>query len=279
MARVTIGDVWDRTTEFLGEHWGAVLPVVLGAMVVPSVIATWLAFLAEGGTQTLKIGVAVASFGLALISLWAQLAIAARAIEPGIGGGANRIATARLLPAIGIYLLIGVVVTLIFVVQIIVLAVVAGVDLSQLATRSADQQMTMPPGVGPGILVLFIVEAIAILFLAVRIAPLTGVIVAERRGIGAIGRAWRLTRGLTWKLVGVVILYAVVSWVSSAATTMVVGGLSAVLLGRGTTAAMLVTAVPVGIVSAIFTVLATVFAAKLYLATVRADAPPIDVPA
>jgi len=137
------------------------------------------------------------------------------------------------------------------------------------------RQINLPPGVGQTVAALFLVELAVVLFVLARLLPLTGVIVAERRGLGAYARAFRLTRGMTWKLLGVILLYAVVAWVSSLAATTVFGSiLRLVAPGEGSvTVAGVLTAIAAAAVQAVFTVLAAAFCAKLYVALVRATEP------
>src|SRR3546814_9103815 len=62
---------------------------------------------------------------------------------------------------------------------------------------------------------------IVVLWGMARLLPLNSVVVAERRGVGAIRRAFGLTRGLALRIVGVVILFFVVWGVSAMAATTV----------------------------------------------------------
>lgn len=93
----------------------------------------------------------------------------------------------------------------------------------------------------------------------------------ERRVIGAIGRAAALSRDMTWRLIGVVLLYYVVLWVCVLATTAVAGLLFRLLLGGGAWAGLLAT-VASAAVGAAFDTIAQVFAARLYVAVAGADA-------
>src|SRR3546814_5010707 len=64
-----------------------------------------------------------------------------------------------------------------------------------------------------------------------RLLPLNSVVVAERRGVGAIRRAFGLTRGLALRIVGVVILFFVVWGVSAMAATTVLGSIFQLAFG------------------------------------------------
>lgn len=267
---VKMGDVWDRAIEFLGDNAGVLLPILLLALFVPETITGSLEEVRRTGGQGVRTGLGLVTLLFAILSLWAQLAIAALAIDPTLGRRASGVATARLLPAIGVYLLL-LLALFALSVPLIALIVAAGIDVAGIQAGTA----TMPaisPGIALAMLGYCIVYLIVVLFVGARMATLTGVIVAERRGAGAIARAFALTRGLTWKLVGVIILYAVVATVAGLAVRTVFGSILKLVAGGSgpITVAGVITAMAVAAVSSIFTVLAAAFCAKLYVAVVRA---------
>jgi hypothetical protein len=92
--------------------------------------------------------------------------------------------------------------------------------------------------------------------------------VMERRGVGLFARSFRLTRGITWKVIGVLILYFIVSQVSGLATKLVFGAVFGLIAGGNGpgSVSMVLTSVLVAAVSTAFAVLAAAFTAKLYLA-------------
>ena len=266
---VKMGDVWDRTVEFLGDNLSIVMPVVLIALFVPSSISGSLQDLAQSGGSGVRLGLAILSLGFSILSLWAQLAIVALAIDPAIGRGLTRVATARLLPAIGVFLLVALA-FMVLALPVIVLLVVSGVDFTAMQQGRAEQA-GLSAGYALALFLAFLVVLIAAIVLAARLLPLTGVIVAEQRGAGAITRALTLSRGLTWRLIGVVILYAVVALVAVLAAQTVFGSILRLVAGGDgpITIARIVTAVIVSGVSTAFTVLASAFCGKLYAALVR----------
>lgn len=261
---VSIGDVWDRTTEFVSDHLRNVLPIAILAILIPATISANSAAIGTADSPALRAGIAALGLGASLLSLWGQLAITSLAID---GVGARR-ATQRLGPAIGVFLLLGLGIAAIVLAAYIAAALIGGVDLSQV--RWSAQAPQMPPGIGWGFGLTMLIVLAALIAILVRLAPLTAVIVAERRGAGAIARAFRLTHGLAWKLLGVVLLYAVVSIVSQWAATAVFGSvLSLIIGGEGPfSIARVVTSVIAAAVQTAFSVLAAAFAAKLYLACV-----------
>jgi hypothetical protein len=189
------------------------------------------------------------------------------------------VATARLLPALGVYLVLAIVLGLL-VLPIGFILAAGGTDITQF--RMGANPANLPAGVAGTVALYGIVLLIVLLFIGARLVLTTPVIVAERRGLSAIPRAFALSRGLTWKLVGVILLYVAVANVASLAAQSVFGSILG-LLSRGegpVTVASVITAIAVAAVQAAFTVLATAFVAKLYVAVMHerdgAAAVPLD---
>lgn len=263
---VTMGKVWDRTTEFLSANIGAVLPIALLAIFVPVSIQRNIAPLMSIGSPGARIGIGLVSLLLSLTTLWGQLAIISLAIDPAIGsGGAAVSATRRFLPVLGITLLLGIALG-VLVIPIFIVLGMSGVDLASLASGVF---VPLPSHGASLFLILYgLVLLVFCVLLGVRLVVMTSVIVAERRGLGAIGRAFALTRGLALRIFGVLVLYAIVAAVSLLAVKTVFGSILQLVAGgdKPITVATVITAILVAAVSAAFTVLATSFIAKLYLA-------------
>lgn len=278
-AMVKMGSVWDRTIEFLGDHLSTLLPIVILALFVPTSIEGGVGDLRQGAAPHLKVVLDLMQIAFGLLSLWAQLAVTALAIDPALGRRITGVATARLLPAIGIYLALGVALFVLLMPGIVLMAVGGG-DLAAMR----DGQMAVPSvmsGYLVGAVLYIFAVMVALLFVVARLLPLSAVIVAERRGLGAVTRAFSMTRGLTWRLVGVILLYAVVASVTTMAAQTVFGSILRIFAdGDGpVSVAGIVTAVIVATVSTGFTVLGAAFAAKLYVAIQRetASAPAVLV--
>jgi hypothetical protein len=265
---VKINDVWDRTTEFLSEHLRLVLPIAILAILIPTSISNSLGELRAFGPQGARIGLGVLALAVGLLSLWAQLAITSLVID---GVGARR-ATQRLLPAIGIYALLALAAVAAAAIAAIPLALASGPG-SALATLSGGDPQRLAAAMTPAAALAAFAVILVMLILLVRLATLLGVIVAERRGAGAIRRAIQLTRGLSSKLVGVAILYVIVATVSQWAAQAVFGSVLRLIAGGEgpVTLAGVLTGAIVAAVQTAFTVLVAVFAAKLYLACLAAE--------
>ncbi len=270
---VKIDYVWDRTVEFLGDRLSAILPIALLAIFLPlsvmnSLGPSWAS--AEGGVKA----VLALCYVVAMLAVWwGSLAITAMAVGNLDRAAAGATASRRYLAMVGVYVVVGIVGALLLL-PAGVLAGIAGFDVAALQRGQAA------PAASPGLALTAVLYALVVIILfivaAARLIPLAAVIVAERRGVGAISRAFAMTRGMTWRLIGVVILYAVVSQVAALAVQTVFGSIlgffdrddSPLTIGK------VLTAIAVAAVSAGFSVVAAAFAAKLYVAIQqKLDAP------
>lgn len=265
----SMGTVWDRTAEFLSDNLGTVLPIALGAMFVPAAVSGSLSGLGQGATPGLATGLGLASLLLAIVTFWGQLAVTVLALDPAIGRGAVNLATRRLPAAL--------LVTVALFVALFLLAMPAGVILAlsgaDLSASAAGGMPQVPPAAALWLLLYFLMLLPIVLWLGARLIVVAPAIVGERIMFGAIPRSWALTRGSAFKIVGVLILYAVVATVAYLAATTAFGAVITLVAGRGEDGLSLATVLTVivgGAVSTAFTVLGTAFTAKLYLA-LRAD--------
>ncbi|WP_353203118.1 hypothetical protein [Sphingomonas sp.] len=261
--------VWDRTAEFLSDNLAALTPIVLLGIFVPLTLLGSLMPLIGSSGQAGDWALGGIVFVLALVTTWGGIAITALAFDPA-AGRASAVATAnhRIAPVLGI----GLVTTLAVVLLAAPIAVALGLSGVDMAAMAAGKP---PAGAGNGWALRFatiytIVFAVFLLWAYARLVLLiTPIMVMERRGLGVYARAFVLTRGITWKVIGVLLLYAIVSWVASAAAKTVFGSVFGLLIG-GTgpiTLASVLTQIAVAATSTLFSVLSVAFVAKLYLAT------------
>jgi hypothetical protein len=259
-----MGTVWDRATEFLSDNLAAIFPLALCAIFIPSAISQSIAPLGVLGAAA-ALGVQAVSLCLSLVSLWGKVAITALALDAAAGRG-NAIATAnrRLLPILGVMLVIGVAVIALSLPIAIVLAA-AGFDFQAAMTGGRPE---LPLGVAGFVLLYMLFFCCALIWVWARLALIMPTMIMERRGMGVFVRSFRLTRPVQWRILGVLILYFVVSAVSVIAAKLVFGSVFGLIAGGEgpVTVATVLTSIVAGIVLTGFTVLATAFTAKLYLA-------------
>lgn len=262
---VVIGSVWDRTVEFISDNLSAVVPIALMGIFVPLSIYTSLAPLASGVAPGARSLIYCALLALSLWSLWGKLAITALALDPHAGRpAATQMAGRRLLPAIGISLVL-LVAVVVATMPIWIMLQLSGFDFA----AAASGHVTPPSDSVRGVVLLYaLLLGVIFLWLGARLSVVLPTIVMERRGLAVLQRSFRLTRGSALKIVGVVLLYLIVAFVASKATQFVFGAIFNLLFGgEGTVSlATILTSILVGVVATGFSVLAAAFCTKLYLA-------------
>ena len=262
---VSMGNIWDRTAEFLSDNLGTVLPVALLAIFVPTVVSSNLSELQQGAPPGLSIGLGAASLVLALVTFWGQLTITALAIDPAQGRDATRVATRRYLPALLVMIvLLGA--ALLTIIPLAIILAVGGMDFTAVQPGSMPE---VPESARMPVAIYLLILLPLSVWLFARLAVVLPVVVGEEKGVGAISRSWRLTRGMALKIVGVLILYVIVSLVATLAATTAFGTIMGLIAGRGDggiSLATVLTTIVGGVVSTGFTVLAAAFTAKLFVA-------------
>jgi hypothetical protein len=263
---VNMGNVWDRTTEFLSDNLGAVLPIALLAIFVPQAISGAIKLAGTAMDPALGQSIVLA---LLLPMLWGQLAITALALTPAAGrGGAQATATRRFLQALLAMLILFAVIVVLFL-PIVLALVASGVDLTALASASRGPMPDIAPATAGFIGLYGLAWVIFAVFLSIRFSTLLiAVIAAEGGVVAALRRAFAVSNGIAWKLFGVVLLFGLVVGVASIAVTSVFGSLfrfvdpSAGPFGIGS----IVVAVLGGLVTTLYYVIQSSFMAKVYLA-------------
>lgn len=265
----TMSTVWDRAAEFLSDNLAALAPIVLLGLFVPLTLLGNLMPLIGSSGQVGDLTLGLVVLLLSLVTSWAGLAITALAFDPA-AGRAPAIATAnRRFPTM---LGIGLMTLLILSLAVLPIGValgLSGMDMTAVATGKID-----PASVNGGALafaalyglVLFVLAFWAYARFFVLVAP---IIVMERQGLRIYARSFVLTRGIAWKVVGVLLLYVIVSWVAATAARVVFGSIFALLIGGEGTLSLsgVLTRIVSAGISTLFSVLAVAFIAKLYLAT------------
>jgi hypothetical protein len=266
---VQMSTVWDRTTAFASSALGAVMPIALVLLFVP--VSVQLAVTPLLVKQVLSVRVVVMALFWA-VELLGTLSIMVLALGATLRPGeAVRAALPRLGPTIAIFILFLIAIGVLCVPFGIAIAG-AGVDMAQLQAGNAAGAGNLSGGAALFILGYGLVLVILGFWLTARLLVIEPVILAERRGLGAIMRAFRLTKGLALRIVGVLILYAIVATIAVLAAQTVFGSIFALIAPDDGSIgiATVLTAVVVAAVSTTFKVIAAVFVAKLYMAIAEA---------
>lgn len=265
---VKMAGVWDRTAEFLSDNLAAVLPIALLTFFVPASIKGNFTAAMTGAGEELKILLTVLRVLFAILSVWGSLAITAMALDIAGERSATSIATRRLFPALVVSIV------MIVVASALVLPVpgVLAFNGYDMAAMARDEDVNLSMSVAAFIVLYLLALVFLIVWLIARFVVATPVLVRESRVLSALGESWRLTRGVGLRIVGVIILFVIVSWVAMLAAMTVFGSIFALVAGRGdgVTLSGVMTSIVVAAVQSAFMVIPPVFTAKLYLALTAA---------
>lgn len=275
---VRIGNVWDSTTDVLAGRTATLAGVATLAFFVPA--AAQVGLTAWGGASPAP-GVAALGALVKLVALiasvWGSLTIIAVASDPAITRGQASASATKRLPAALLLMLVLIAVGIALVVPVVAMLAAGGFDFqAAMAQAGSATQPRLPAGTN--VFLFFYVLAILIgaAWACARLFPLLAVVLHEKRGIGAFGRSWMLTRGMTWRLIGVGILFVVVFLIASLAAQAVVVVVLRLVLGPALiTVATLLGGLAAAVVGAIFSAVVAVFGARLYAALLARDAVPI----
>ncbi|MBX9795708.1 hypothetical protein [Sphingomonas sp.] len=270
MAQIDFGTVWDRTSDYFAEHRGRVLTVAVLTMLLPDLAQRALRGLtvaAEGGAT--GIGVAVVQLVLAGVIMWGQLVLMAGAVDPARSLPQAQARATAALPAMLGWVLALIGLLLLAVTPVIALLLYAGVDLNTLAQGGPVASVSLGRamrGYGWPLLIYSVFWLALGLWLAARLAMLSAVVLEERAGWQVPARSFALSRGIVLGLIGVLLLYAVVTFIASLAVTTVLGAVFAIVLpgGGAFSPSAVLTALASSAVSTVFSVLAVLYTAKLY---------------
>ncbi|MBB3909972.1 hypothetical protein [Sphingomonas desiccabilis] len=263
-AMVEMEQVWDRTAAFLRARRAALVALALPALFVPGMI---------GGLAEAAAAQNVGASGGAwmpvrlvagLLMLWAELAILALAAGLDSPRAALRQAGLRLPVVIGFAVLLTALLLLLAMPAAGIL-VAYGFDF----VAAAAGESVRPSVVATAWIALYgLVLIPLLLWVAARLSLVTPVVLQERRGLGAIARTVALTRGLAAKIIGMFLLYGILSMVLTAAVRFAGGTIFAVIFGGddGLGVASVLTLLLTTLVETAMAVLLWGFTGKLYLA-------------
>lgn len=263
---VSIGTTWDRTVDFVRDNMGALAPVVLATQFAPAAVSGSFDRLRMASTGGTSLALNLLTLAVTVIAMWGALYLTGFAAQDDKREQrhvARGIATKRFMPLVGVSILLFLIVVVIFV-PAGLLAVASGFDFSGImAGREPDPAQFAT--LGWTFLYVF-VAAIFMVWLFARLLPVTAVVAMERRGVGAIGRTFALTRGMALKLVGLLILYGIVAAIGVSAARFVFGGIFALFGAADSSVSIgdIAAAIAVSAVSAILALYQSAFVGKLY---------------
>lgn len=269
---VRMGTVWDRAAEVLRGRANIMAPIAALAIFLPTVLSNAVAAYGQPGPGAAPSAGAsalglVVSLVLLVASMWGQLALLAIATDPATTRqDAGRQATRRLPTALGVVLL------LVAIFALLLLPVIVPLVQSGLNMNDPQAMQALPPGTAGFIGLYFLVFFIAAIVLGARLILLNPVILNERRGLGSIRRSFQLTRGMTWRIIGVILLFGVLLLVAMFAVQAVTALILRLMLGADALPTITFISTTAGAaVSTALTVVASAFTAQLYVAVAGED--------
>lgn len=265
---IRVGDVWDRTVDVLRGRAGILASIALMTLVLPGVVAGALGSLVPLPAPA-SLTVPLIRLGVLALMILGVLAITAVASDPAVDRAqALRTAGQRLLPALGVLLVLVIAAVVLFIPAGALLAL-SGATMTPAGTIDMSR---VAPGFTAGLGLSVLLAAALGLWLSARLVPLFGIVANERRGIGALRRSLTLTRSATLKLVGVLILYFIITTVAMLAATSVVGVIARLILGGDAPGSVrFVVSLASTLISAGATVLQSVFYARFYVAALERE--------
>jgi len=253
---ISMSAIWDESAALIRRESHLMVPVALATVGIGSVISG----LTQPETPAAGLGaISVLGFIIGnILGLIGNLALMALALMPGMSVGESlRLAVARLPKMLGIAAMF-LVALIAMMIPIAIILKISGVPLSQ--NMNAEE---LPAA---AVLCALVVGAILI-YASARLLTLSAAVVDHNPPvIEAIKSSFASTRGIAAKIVGVVLLFFVVTLVVGGAAASISGilfgilgkAVGAPLLSKGLT--MLVTSMA----SALLSIVSTVFGAMLY---------------
>ena len=253
---ISMSAIWDESAALIRREGHLMVPVALATVGIGSVVSG----LAQPETPAAGLGV-IGVLGFItgnILGLIGNLALMALALMPRMSVGESlRLAIARLPKMLGI--------AAVFLVALIVMMIPIAIIL-KMSGAPISASMTAEELPALAVLSALIVGAV-LLYVSARLLTLSATVIDRNPPvIEAIKSSFASTRGIAAKIVGVVLLFFVVTLVVSGAAASISGilfgmlgkAVGAPLLGKGLT--VLVT----GMVSALLSIVSTVFGAMLY---------------
>lgn len=223
MEQISLGRAWDETAAFVKRHAGLLFPLAFVLIAMPAAILAALAPETRPGeipTGGLWIVALIASILLGLVGQLALTFLALRgnaSVGEAIGRGFG-----RFLPLLGAILLVALAMAIAaFFVMFILAMMIPGA-----ATSPADREAMVKV-----VRILILIFTPIMIYVGARILALTPAAAAEEGGpLTLLRRSWALTKGHVWRLIGFILLVAILVIVVNLAVA-AVGGILAVAIG------------------------------------------------
>lgn len=266
--KLSIGKAWDETSAFLGREARLVAPVALAMFALPTVLAEWAY---PGGNAVGGAGWLMIPVLLAVLAGQMTIVLLVNGWRGSIGEALGK--AARRLPV-----LVGALMIVFLPIAVLATLVIGG---TLVGAGITDPAAVTPAALAkmPAFLWLVLVLVILFLILGVRLFPVSAIAASEAVGpIALLKRSWRLTRGVFWRLLALVLLLGLAGLILSSAVTMVVGSVATLAVGepKAFNTSALIVALASGLIGALVSTVSAAMAGRVYA---QLAAPEPSVPA
>jgi len=257
MSSLSIGRAWDEAKAALGANRKLIVPVALGMVLLPAVIASMIEPQVPAGQQPPPGPWMLGALLMIIVMIIGEIAIVLLvngwrgSVGEAIGQAARRTPTLILA-------------ALAFLVPIILLfsAILAMTAIGSIQGGQFDWTSLG----GTGWLLLFLCFLV-LFYLSVRLLPLLAVVACESVGpIAALKRSFTLTAGHFWRLFGFLLLLMIAFLIVALTVGAVIGGLVTVVFGSPEpwSISLVLIALAGGLVQAGFVMVYTAMLARIY---------------
>ena len=257
MSSLSIGRAWDEAKAALQAHRKLIVPVALGMVLLPAVIASMAEPQVAPGQQPPPGPWMLVALAMIIVMMIGQLAIVLLVNGwRGSVGEAIRQAARRTPTFILAALAIAVPIILAFSIVLAMTAMPAG--------GAAQFNWSQLGSVGLLVLCLLF---IVLLVISIRLLPLVAVAACESLGpIGSLKRSFALTSGHFWRLFSFLVVLLTGFFVVALTVGAVIGGLVTLMFGRPEpwSISLLLIALAGGLVQAGFVMVYTAMLARIY---------------
>lgn len=261
MSRLSLSTAWDESKAIFARDGALLFAVALALLVLPEIVGGSI----SPPTASQSASGRLLALAMAFVAVIGQLAIVRLAIGPSTTVGQAIAHGARRFPAT-----LGALIIMVCVLALVLLPLLVILLMSGAIGMPVEGQA--PPQSFSAVLLLIV---IASLFVAVKFIMTVPVSSAEEAGpLTILKRSWRLTSGHYGPLFGVELLLLVAAMVLLLSAQFVGGSIAAAVGGdiAPFSVSALVLAAFMGIAQAVFTVLASVMLARIYVQLARGEA-------
>ncbi len=257
MSSLSIGKAWDEAKSALQAHRKLIVPVALGMVLLPAVVASMIEPQVPAGQQPPPGPWMLGALAMIIVMIIGEIAMVLLvngwrgSVGEAIGQASRRTPTLILA-------------ALAFLVPIILLFSIILAITAIGSIESGEFDWTALSGTGW--LLLFLCTLV-LLYASIRLLPLVAVVACEAVGpIAAIKRSFALTSGHFWRLLGFLLLLMVAFLIVALTVGAVVGGLVTIGLGQPEpwSLSLLLIALAGGLVQAGFVMVYIAMLARIY---------------